>query len=75
LCFVPDFEPKLIIRESIRSNKIGELHALNDRRPQPILRLMRDLFEGIFDDEPRDPTQAARRAMRPQLRRRFYERV
>ena len=36
---------------------------------------MRDLFEGIFDEEPRDPTQAARRAMRPQLRRRFYERV
>jgi len=36
---------------------------------------MRDLFEGISDEEPRDPTQAARRAMRPQLRRRFYERV
>jgi chaperone required for assembly of F1-ATPase len=36
---------------------------------------MRDLFEGIFDEEPLDPTQAARRAMRPQLRRRFYERV
>jgi len=75
LCFVPDFEPNGIIRESIRSNKIGELHALNVRRPQPILRRMRDLFEGIFDEEPLDPTQAARRAMQPQLRRRFYERV
>jgi chaperone required for assembly of F1-ATPase len=75
LCFVPDFEPKAIIRESIRSNKIGKLPALNDRRPQPILRRMRDLFESLFDEEPPDPTQAARRAMRPQLRTRFYERV
>jgi chaperone required for assembly of F1-ATPase len=36
---------------------------------------MRDLFEGIFENEPSDPTQLARRAMRPQLRRRFYERA
>jgi chaperone required for assembly of F1-ATPase len=36
---------------------------------------MRDLFDGIFRDEPLDPTEVARRAMRPQLRRRFYERV
>ena len=36
---------------------------------------MRDLFDGIFSDEPLDPTEIARRAMRPQLRRRFYERV
>ena len=34
---------------------------------------MRDLFEDIFSTEPLDPTEAARRAMRPQLRRRFYE--
>jgi chaperone required for assembly of F1-ATPase len=34
---------------------------------------MRDLFEDIFSNEPIDPTEAARRAMRPQLRRRFYE--
>ena len=40
-----------------------------------MLRRMRDLFEGIFDEEPLDPTQAARRAMRPQPRRRLYERV
>jgi chaperone required for assembly of F1-ATPase len=39
------------------------------------LGTMRDLFEGIFQDEPLDPTEVARRAMRPQLRRRFYERV
>jgi chaperone required for assembly of F1-ATPase len=36
---------------------------------------MRDLFEDIFVNQPLDPTEAARRAMRPQLRRRFYARV
>ena len=36
---------------------------------------MRDLFEDAFANEPLDPTQAARRAMQPQLRRRFYQRV
>src|SRR3989442_3190358 len=33
---------------------------------------MRDIFEEIFHDEPADPVEAARRAMRPALRRRFY---
>ena len=33
---------------------------------------MRDLFEDIFAHEPRDPVAAARRALRPQLRSRFY---
>jgi chaperone required for assembly of F1-ATPase len=36
---------------------------------------MRDIFDELFRNEPLDPTEAARRAMRPQLRRRFYERV
>lgn len=36
---------------------------------------MRDLFEGILPDEPLDPMAAAQRAMRPQLRRRFYQRT
>ena len=36
---------------------------------------MRDLFEDIFENEPSDPTQVARRAMRPQLRPRFYDRA
>ena len=36
---------------------------------------MRDLFEDIFRDAPLDPTQAARRAVRPHLRRRFYQRA
>src|SRR6266851_4723537 len=36
---------------------------------------MRDLFEDIFAKQPLDPTEAARRSMRPQLRRRFYERI
>src|SRR5258708_22700019 len=34
---------------------------------------MRDLFEDIFKNAPLDPTQAARRAVRPPLRRRFYQ--
>jgi chaperone required for assembly of F1-ATPase len=33
---------------------------------------MRDLFEDIFVNQPLDPTEAARRAMQPQLRKRFY---
>src|SRR2546425_981092 len=33
---------------------------------------MRDIFEEIFHSEPADPIEAARRAMRPSLRRRFY---
>jgi len=36
---------------------------------------MRDLFEDIFAAEPRDPMAAAQRAMRPQLRQRFYTRA
>src|SRR5205809_3421014 len=36
---------------------------------------MGDLFEDIFQGEPIDPVAAARRGMRPQLRRRFYEAV
>jgi len=36
---------------------------------------MRDLFEDIFKDAPLGPVQAARRAVRPHLRRRFYERA
>src|SRR6266446_3557724 len=36
---------------------------------------MRDLFEDIFKSPPLDPVQAARRAMRPHLRRRFYQRA
>ena len=33
---------------------------------------MRDLFDDMFQGEPRNPTAAARRAMKPQLRQRFY---
>src|SRR5690349_14783483 len=36
---------------------------------------MRDVFEDIFTAEPIDPTEAARRAMRPNLRKRFYRAV
>jgi len=36
---------------------------------------MRDLFDDIAKNQPLDPTETARRSMRPQLRRRFYERV
>jgi len=38
-----------------------------------MLRGMRELIENVFASEPIDPTQAARRAARPQLRRRFYD--
>jgi len=36
---------------------------------------MRDIFEDIAGGEPLDPTEAARRNMRPNLRKRFYERA
>jgi chaperone required for assembly of F1-ATPase len=36
---------------------------------------MRDIFDDIFANQPLDPTESARRAMRPQLRRRFYQAV
>jgi chaperone required for assembly of F1-ATPase len=35
---------------------------------------MRDIFADIFADKAANPMEAARRAMRPQLRRRFYAR-
>jgi len=34
---------------------------------------MRDIFEEIFTNQPLDPMEAARRSVRPTLRRRFYE--
>src|SRR5262245_3731406 len=36
---------------------------------------MRDIFSEIFSGEPANPMAAAQRAMRPQLRRRFYQRA
>src|SRR5262245_15063417 len=36
---------------------------------------MREIFDDIFKNPPLDPTEAARRAMRPRLRRRFYSTV
>ena len=38
-----------------------------------IAATMRDIFEDIFVPPPPDPTEAARRHMRPILRKRFYE--
>ena len=34
---------------------------------------MRDIFEEIFENQPLDPTESARRNMRPQMRARFYQ--
>jgi chaperone required for assembly of F1-ATPase len=34
---------------------------------------MRDIFEEIFENQPLDPTESAKRNMRPQLRARFYQ--
>ncbi|MBX9776396.1 MAG: ATPase [Xanthobacteraceae bacterium] len=36
---------------------------------------MRDIFDDISKNQPLDPTESARRNMRPQLRRRFYQAV
>src|SRR5215475_14215993 len=36
---------------------------------------MREMLQDFFDNEPLEPTEAARRNMRPQLRKRFYERA
>ena len=36
---------------------------------------MREIFADILENQPLDPTEAARRAMRPRLRRRFYKEV
>jgi chaperone required for assembly of F1-ATPase len=37
--------------------------------------LMRDIFSEIFENRVIDPTEAARRAVRPRLRKRFYRRA
>lgn len=34
---------------------------------------MRELFEDVFGKDPRDPMESARRNMRPNLRKRFYQ--
>ncbi len=34
---------------------------------------MRDIFEDIFKNQPLDPMESARRGLRPDVRRRFYE--
>src|SRR5882757_8394492 len=36
---------------------------------------MRDILQDLFGNEPIDPTEAARRNMRPKLRARFFERA
>ena len=36
---------------------------------------MRDIFSEIFENQVLDPTEAARRAVRPRLRKRFYEKA
>jgi chaperone required for assembly of F1-ATPase len=36
---------------------------------------MRDIFTEIYENQPLDPTESARRSVRPMLRKRFYERA
>jgi chaperone required for assembly of F1-ATPase len=36
---------------------------------------MREILQDLFHNEPLDPTESARRNMRPQLRKRFYQRA
>ncbi len=43
--------------------------------PQDVKGRMRDIFEEIFAKDPLDAMEAARRSMRPVLRRRFYDRA
>ena len=39
------------------------------------LKVMRDIFTEIFENQPLDPMESARRGARPTLRKRFYERA
>src|SRR5947208_14068941 len=43
------------------------------RRTKGLGSLMRDIFEEIFENQPLDPEESARRSMRPNLRARFYQ--
>ena len=36
---------------------------------------MRDIFSEIFENQPLDPREAARRGARPQLRKRFFQKA
>src|SRR5262245_7270604 len=53
---------------------VPRTHSRPAHRPH-ICGVMRDIFEDIFATEPVEAVEAARRAMRPQLRRRFYQTV
>jgi len=55
----------------------GPVTPLTDSTPlgQTASITMREIFEGLLEKEPLEPTEAARQAMRPRLRRRFYEQV
>jgi chaperone required for assembly of F1-ATPase len=55
---------------SDRHRRPAEIAASGQRTH--VSEAMRDLLEDMFSNQPLDPTEAARRAMRPQLRRRFY---
>src|SRR4051812_6673683 len=39
------------------------------------IKHMRDLFDDILGNDPLSPVEAARRTLRPRLRRRFYQRA
>jgi chaperone required for assembly of F1-ATPase len=45
------------------------------RQVRGVTSNMRDIFTDLFEHRPIDPLAAARRAVRPQLRRRFYQAV
>jgi len=49
---------------------ISFLVAAHNHQP-----LMRDLFTEIFENQPLDPIEAARKGVRPNLRKRFYQRA
>src|SRR5438034_8750220 len=49
-----------------------EFSSLPRRRGSGYIKEMRDLFDDLFRGEPIDSVEAARRASRPRLPRRFY---
>jgi chaperone required for assembly of F1-ATPase len=51
---------------------VRSTRSLASRSTNP---LMRDIFTDIFENQPLDPSESARRSMRPSLRKRFYQRA
>jgi len=63
-----------LLRRTIPITHCDPICAGNPRQnPMTPIRRMRDIFEDIFENQPLDPMESARRNMRPNLRARFYK--